>query len=292
MVPTVTHTTLGLIPNTMSQLFTNAPFPTQFKQPIPCDIPLKNATIPLLDDYSKDPGPSFWSHFPSSTNSGKISTPINIDAYRAYYLQTKHKLLPSQINNIENVLHNLVHGADSLADADNLPKLNLPNAPNMLEIRRARNFTDVLGTFVDKATVIGPSDKPPFKNFRVNQLFTVDQGHKYRPILNLSAPKGASYNDSIDKETMDKVKMSTVREIAQTIIQKGHNCIIAKQDQKDAYKVNIWISLLSLFIYIWFILLYLLLYRFLYFIFYYIISLTYFFFTLSFSLSSFPNTLY
>lgn len=178
MVNNVSHATLGLLPDTMT-MFNNTPFSKQIPRPPPVAKPLKNEHIPLLTDYSQDPGPAFWSKFPSSSLPDKVSTPINVDNYRALYLQAKHKLTAPQIANIESVLHDLTHGADSMADADNLPELNLPNAPNMLEIQRAQSFTDVLATFVDRGTVIGPSDEPPFPKFRANQLFTVDQvtGH-------------------------------------------------------------------------------------------------------------------
>jgi hypothetical protein len=32
-----------------------------------------------------------------------------------------------------------------------------------------------------------------------------------RPIINLSAPKGASFNDNVDKYNLEKVRMSTAQ---------------------------------------------------------------------------------
>ena len=83
---------------------------------------------------------------------------------------------------------------------------------------------------------IGPLDKPPHPDFRINELFVVEQEGKYRPILNLSAPQGLSFNDSIEKASMSKVEMATAKKIAQTIINKGHGCWISKCDQCNAYK--------------------------------------------------------
>ena len=65
----------------------------------------------------------------------------------------------------------------------------------------------------------------------------MDQGTKLRPILNLSAPPGLSFNDSIDKDKMPKVTMATSRQIADIIIRKGKGCYLAKIDQVDAYKL-------------------------------------------------------
>ena len=49
---------------------------------------------------------------------------------------------------------------------------------------------------------------PPLENFRVNSLMAVKQKNKVRPILNLSAPKYASFNDAVDENCVRKLEMS------------------------------------------------------------------------------------
>jgi hypothetical protein len=148
--------------------------------------------------------------------------------------QVKHEFTFDQISNYQNVVRDLTHGADSLTTQD-LPGLDMSNSPGMLKQSTAQSFTDILASFVKTGTIIGPLSTPPYPNLRINQLFTVNQGGKLRPILNLSAPKGLSYNDSIDKNLMPKIKMATARQIGQAIIKKP-GCWMSKCDQISAYK--------------------------------------------------------
>lgn len=147
----------------------------------------------------------------------------------------RHKLSPVEVEDVEQTLRDLTEGADALA-SDNLPKVDLPNSTNMLELPRARAFTDNLATFVKAGTMIGPLQSPPWEDFRINQLFCVEQTGKIRPILNLSAPAGDSFNDSINKLEMPKVKMATAKLVSQAIIRKGRGCWLSKCDQIAAYK--------------------------------------------------------
>ena len=59
-------------------------------------------------------------------------------------------------------------------------------------------MTDAIGTWVKKKFMAGPYHKAPIKGFRVNPLMAVVQRTKVRPILNLSLPKGASFNEAVD----------------------------------------------------------------------------------------------
>jgi hypothetical protein len=63
------------------------------------------------------------------------------------------------------------------------------------------------------------------------------QKTKVRPILNLSAPKGNSFNDAVDPFGVDKLKMSSAKLFSEAIIKAGQGAIMAKTDIKDAYKL-------------------------------------------------------
>ncbi len=54
------------------------------------------------------------------------------------------------------------------------------------------------------------------------------QKTKVRPILNLSAPKGCSFNDAVDPLSIDKLKMSSAKLFAEAVIKAGQGAIMAK----------------------------------------------------------------
>ena len=81
----------------------------------------------------------------------------------------------------------------------------------------------------------GPFDGPPLPKFRVNSLMAIKQGHKVRPVLNVSLPKLASLNDNVNKLAVEKVKMSTAKKFSYSVIEGGKNCLITKFDIVEAY---------------------------------------------------------
>ena len=47
------------------------------------------------------------------------------------------------------------------------------------------------------------------REFRSNMLKVVVQRGKTRPVINVSAPRGASFNDNIKESAMERVEMSS-----------------------------------------------------------------------------------
>ncbi len=90
-----------------------------------------------------------------------------------------------------------------------LPALNEKNAKSAIENGRA--MTDVLATWLKKGFVVGPFERPPFKGFRSNPLMAAVQRNKVRPILNLSSPKGSSFNDAVQESEIHLLEMSSAR---------------------------------------------------------------------------------
>jgi hypothetical protein len=72
-------------------------------------------------------------------------------------------------------------------------------------------MTDVLATWLKKGFVAGPFDSPPCEDFRPNPLMAAIQRFKVRPILNLSSPKGGSFNDAVNDHEVDLLTMSSQR---------------------------------------------------------------------------------
>ena len=64
----------------------------------------------------------------------------------------------------------------------------------------------------------------------------VEQHDKIRIVMNLSAPAGESYNDAIDKLSLEKVSMSSARLFGYSVMDCGTGARIWKYDMQDAYK--------------------------------------------------------
>jgi hypothetical protein len=82
-----------------------------------------------------------------------------------------------------------------------LPGLIEKNAPSAIE--NSEFMTDVLASWVKKGFVAGPFAEPPIEGFRGNPLMAAVQKTKVRPILNLSSPKGRSFNDAVNGWEID-----------------------------------------------------------------------------------------
>jgi len=98
-------------------------------------------------------------------------------------------------------------------------------------------MTDTIAKWLQKGFIAGPFAKPPLKNFRVNPLMAVEQPGKIRPIMNLSSPKGRSFNEAVDMGVLRKLKMSTPKNFGETIMKMGGEGVMSKFDISDAYKL-------------------------------------------------------
>jgi hypothetical protein len=116
-----------------------------------------------------------------------------------------------------------------------LPEIKEKNAKSALENGEA--MTDVLATWLKKEFVAGPFDLPPRVGFRANPLMAAVQKNKVRPILNLSSPKGRSFNDAVDEHEISLLGMSSAKLFGEAIRKAGQGAIFSKQDIQDAYKL-------------------------------------------------------
>lgn len=99
-------------------------------------------------------------------------------------------------------------------------------------------MTDALVGWIKKGFVGGPFDRPPMKNFRINPLMAaVQKQNKVRPIMNLSSPKGGSFNEAIDMFDVQKLTMSSAKLFADSLVNSGKGSNFAKSDIQDAYKL-------------------------------------------------------
>jgi hypothetical protein len=63
------------------------------------------------------------------------------------------------------------------------------------------------------------------------------QKTKVRPIMNLSSPKGQSFNDAVDEFSVDLLKMSSAKLFGEALVQARKGAVFAKEDIQDAYKL-------------------------------------------------------
>ncbi len=57
-----------------------------------------------------------------------------------------------------------------------------------------------------------------------------------RPVLNVSEPNGNSFNDNVDRYSVERVSMDTARSFSYALLRAGKNARMDKSDVKDAFK--------------------------------------------------------
>ena len=117
----------------------------------------------------------------------------------------------------------------------NLDGVTCKNAHSAVE--NGKFMTDQIANWIKKKFVAGPFAKPPVKGFRVNPLMAAVQKTKVRPIMNLSSPKGGSFNKAVDMCNVQKLTMSSPRLFANSLVKAGPGAVFAKSDIQDAYKL-------------------------------------------------------
>ena len=109
-----------------------------------------------------------------------------------------------------------------------------PNTP--AAVTHGAQVTDNIVSWLKAGFASGPFLAPPLPDFRCNSILAVPQPGKVRVILNLSVPDGASFNDNINDFQLEKVVMSTARQVGYTIVGCGRGARMWKYDLRDAYK--------------------------------------------------------
>ena len=96
---------------------------------------------------------------------------------------------------------------------------------------------DYLRNELDKGRIAGPFKTPPLPNLHVSRFGMIPKKHqpgKWRLILDLSSPRGASVNDGIPKEEFS-VQYMKVDAIINGIMTCGHGTLMAKFVVESAY---------------------------------------------------------
>jgi hypothetical protein len=145
----------------------------------------------------------------------------------------KHKMTNHEYTRALKAVEFLRNGAPS-HQKSSLPGCFVKNASST--IKYGRQISDNIATWISEGFAAGPFKEPPCENFRVNPLLAVVQPDKVRPVLDVSSPKGTSFNDNVCGEETEKVYMASAKSFAQNVVGCGENAVMSKHDLVAAYK--------------------------------------------------------
>ena len=113
------------------------------------------------------------------------------------------------------------------------------SAGNMSSVKEHPEVVEeYLDTEVALGRVLGPFERPPLPDFRCSPIGVVPkkEKNKFRLIMNLSAPRGDSVNDFIDKERFS-LSYVTVDNAIDQVVSVGRGCLLSKVDVEAAFRI-------------------------------------------------------
>jgi hypothetical protein len=176
----------------------------------------------------------FWKTFPKRELPDKPTTRVNIRQLEAMIKKHKKGWTAEEKAKAAAAVALLKEGAPSHQMLV-LPAMQQKNAPSAYE--HTDKFTEALRDWVAAGVMAGPFRSPPLPQFRANCIMAVARKGKVRPVVNLSSPKGASFNDNVEELAVMKVRMSSSAQVGQSIRAAGRGARLTKLDMKDAYKL-------------------------------------------------------
>ena len=76
-----------------------------------------------------------------------------------------------------------------------------------------------------KGIVSGPFFEGPLPDIRLNCVMAEEQKGKIRPVINMSSPKGRSFNDNVDKDQLGRSPMSSAKQFGKALVRSGKGSI-------------------------------------------------------------------
>ncbi len=208
--------------------------PTVEQRDTEVEMCLKNNEIRILDNYDIEPEDDFWENFPFRNLPTKPGTSVCVEELEQFITSNEKLMSSSQYKRALRVVNDLRNGANPCQKRE-LPPISVRNAKSALE--NGALLTDKIASWIKCGFVSGPFEYFPLEGFRANSLMAIPKNGKVRPIVNLSSPKGGSYNDNINNLLIEKVRMSTARSFSYMLKENGPNARIWKFDICDAYKL-------------------------------------------------------
>ena len=194
-------------------------------------IPYLRKEISLSEDQ--------WarSNFPFFAIPDEITTHVNLEEWE----KVTSSLCAKDKNGytcMKSVLGYLKDGVDSGVEAPGnlatLSKNSFPDPP--IDIPR---LADAFCSEIKAKHMAGPFPPNSIKDAKINSLLSVKKpdGSRWQ-VGNLSAPKGSSFNDGINPESLKewKVLQTTSKNIAEMIARSGRNALLSCCDMVSAYK--------------------------------------------------------
>jgi hypothetical protein len=209
---------------------------------VPVPAKKKCPDIEKLPTYDRPPGQSFWKTFPSRSLPKNPVSNVDYKRLKSLVNTVSSQLTDSQILRANRTIHELENGCAAPLKYE-LPGIRVPNTKSASEF--GEEFTDTVAWWIRSGYVAGPFPTAPTENFRANSMIALEQKDKIRIVMNLSAPKGESFNEAIDELKLEQVFMSTARKFGYSVIDCGRGARMWKWDLVDAYK-NIPVPISSL----------------------------------------------
>ncbi len=194
----------------------------------------KNAEIPTLERYDIAPNEDFWKFFPKRGLPNRPTSKVNARNLKILLDKCRSKMSKTEIRRAERVILDLKTGASAYQKKD-LPPITVPNSGSCYKYGEL--LTDKIATWIKDGFVAGPFDTPPLPGFRANPLIAVARNGKIRPVINMSGPVGASFNDNLERSKLEKVHMTTAKQFGFSLKESGVRAVFSKFDIKDAYKL-------------------------------------------------------
>ncbi len=132
------------------------------------------------------------------------------------------------IPGLRRVLQDLQVGASAAQKSKLLP-VTVRNASSAF--KHGRMLMDKITSWVNTEFVSGPFKTAPVPGIRANPLIAVVRKGAVRPIINLSSPKRASFNENVNSYSLERVHMATVRKC-------GKNAKMSKFDTEGTYELT------------------------------------------------------
>jgi len=185
-------------------------------------------------DFHNPPAKDFWRKFPSRPIPYEPRSKIDSKKFESMLREADHLLTRQEKMVGQKALKSLQEGAKAYQKTY-LPAAALKNASSAAENGAA--VTKKIAEWIQTGFVAGPFHSPPLKDFRSNSIMVDVQKGKPRLIVNMSYPKGASFNDNIDKDMVPRLTMSSARQFGQSVLTAGKGALMSKIDMKDAFKL-------------------------------------------------------
>lgn len=194
----------------------------------------KFVNIPVLPSYRDKAPASFWESYPYNPMPIWITSKASHAVLDTMLRSVGSLLTTHQVKRGYKVCNDLQFGASAFQKCP-LPPITVPNASNAFE--NGVMLTEKIASWVSSGIVSGPFDFPPMTGFRINPLMAIVRNNSIRPVINMSAPKGKSFNDNIVVEKLEKIYMSTAKTFSYSVKEAGKGAIMSKFDLQNAYKI-------------------------------------------------------